>query len=175
MKQPWSVSVAHVKDLLHILSCMLTLWKPRCYQSNGNVPLSSNATHADVGRHYSATALKVWNALKFPNWDVKGGCKRKVQPGMVRSNLSPVPPRLWPDLCLSPSHICHRRTFHLLGTAAVHHSCNLQDCQVLSRTHIVPGTPSSSSSSLYICIVVCSHNNRIHGNADPVVLNNKSG
>lgn len=71
------------------------------------------------------------------------------------------------------THVCHRQTFHLVGTAAAHHSCNLPDCPVLSRTHIVPFTPSSSSASLYICIVVCSHNDRIHSNADPAVLNNK--
>lgn len=101
------------KDLLHILSCMFTTWKHRRYQSNGNLPLSSNAARAraDVGRHgeyvnYSAVeTVKLWKAFKCPDWDVKGGHKRKVQPGTKHSNLSPVPPRLCPDLRLSHARL----------------------------------------------------------------------
>lgn len=72
------------------------------------------------------------------------------------------------------THVRHRQTFHLAEPQQPVRAVTSWTGRFLSRTHIVPCTPSSSSSaSLYICIVVCSHNDRIHSNADPVFPNNK--
>lgn len=97
---------------------------------------------------------------------------------MMRFTLSPVPPRLCPDLRLP--HTSVTAASHFSSSSLKTNSSPSQlELGVLPgplKDHIVPSTPPYSSASfLHICIVVCSHNDRIHGNAEPVVLNNNGG
>lgn len=127
-----------------------------------------------------AAVLKVrpGNALKCPLWDVKGNIKETTTWTMC-CNLANVPLRLCPDLHLS--HWTMMDNFTILCPSPWN-PCDLTqldlryaEVKLPPRTLIAPSPPSSflPLHFLYICVVVCSHDDRIHGNTDPMVLNNK--
>lgn len=167
-----------------VRSRMCCIFNPACLQCKTAAmvirlqitSLSFSAVQTDAAwlpsppSEYVKHLAAVLKSLKFfdaPIWRSKGQESRKVGPGKMRFNVPPVPLRLWPHLRLSHSHICPIFLFL---------SWNHSSCSSPVGPHCSQHSSSSSSSScsfLYICIVVCSHNDRIHGNTDPVVLNNE--